>query len=324
MALGLFSRKTTSARRVGTEQDYRPAPPVALPDDVLDRALSLGRFGLIAAAAADLQAHPQFRTALAKAQQHIDETFALVPEGFVSLVQTINDEPGCTEADFETAPFLLARHAVTNEEFQRFVDAGAYEDYQLWPEAVWPHLIDFKDLTGQAAPRFWRNGRHDQRLARNPVVGVCWYEAAAFAAWAGYRLPTEAEWQMAASWRLRGPTATIRRYPWGESLDLECCNIWASGHARTLPVEACPAGAAPNGVLQLIGNTWEWVNGDYECTNDKGHRIVGEMQMKSIRGGAFDTYFPWQATSTFRTGLGALSRSHNVGFRCALDIVGGR
>jgi iron(II)-dependent oxidoreductase len=89
-----------------------------------------------------------------------------------------------------------------------------------------------------------------------------------------------------------------------------------------LPVNACPGGAAPNGVEQLIGNVWEWTSSDFVTTDDEGRPVIGgEMALKSIRGGAFDTYFPWQATSQFRTGLAGLSRTHNVGFRCALDLL---
>jgi iron(II)-dependent oxidoreductase len=151
------------------------------------------------------------------------------------------------------------------------------------------------------------------------VVGVCYYEAAAYARWAGYRLPTEAEWQMAASWRLRSLAHLPRRFPWGDALDTRRCNVWATGIGDTAPVDAYPDGAAPNGVQQLIGNVWEWTSSDYEVTDDYGSPVVGDMPMKSVRGGAFDTYFPAQAASTFRTGLAALVRANNVGFRCAVD-----
>jgi iron(II)-dependent oxidoreductase len=180
-------------------------------------------------------------------------------------------------------------------------------------------LIDFKDLTGHPGPRFWEHGRHDKRLADHPVVGVCYYEAAAYAFWTGARLATEAEWQMAASWRIRSSAQVLRRYPWGDALDTTRCNIWASNIGRTVPVHEFSPGAAPNGVLQLVGNVWEWTEGDFMVTDKDGRPIVGDMLMKVIRGGAFDTYFPSQATSSFRTGLNVLFRMHNVGFRCALD-----
>jgi iron(II)-dependent oxidoreductase len=322
MPLGLFS-KTTGAidsHSILAQGDFQPAEKTRLADDPLAQALQLGRLGLIVGQPERWADHPKFKRTLAAAMQAVDERFALVPEGYVSIALSIFDQPGGPEKDCETEPFLLARHAVTNAEFQHFVDADGYQDLELWPEEIWPHLISFKDQTAQPGPRFWRDGRHHRRLADHPVVGISFYEATAYAQWAGLRLPDEAEWQMAASWRIRSSAHVNRRYPWGDALDLSYCNIWASGRGGTLPVNACPGGAAPNGVLQLIGNTWEWTSSDFEATDREGRQIVGDTLLKGIRGGAYDTYFAWQAVSTFRTGLGCLARVHNVGFRCAMDL----
>lgn len=299
---------------------YEPAETMPLDADELTRHLQLERYGIVAATAERWRKHPQLQAALVRVNKALDREFAIVPEGCVCLPQTVNDAPGCPEMDVETAPFLLACSTVTDARFQKFVDDGGYDDLELWPEDIWPHLIDFKDLTGRPAPRFWKNGRHNKTRSQHPVVGICYYEAAAYARWAGYRLPTEAEWQVAASWRIRSSAYVLRRYPWGDALDTQRCNIWASGLAKTTAVHDYEAGAAPNGVRQLVGNVWEWTASDFEVTDDQGRPVVGDMLMKSIRGGAFDTYFPAQATSCFRTGLASLVRAHNVGFRCALDI----
>ncbi|NLX12092.1 MAG: formylglycine-generating enzyme family protein [Phycisphaerales bacterium] len=331
MVLNLLSRKknrhtsaTDSAPSVKPIirkcPDYQPAAPVKLSDDSLLRCLQLGRWGFMIGHHQRWRQHPEAEKAYQAAGAAIDENYALVPEGFASLPMTVIDTPGAAEIDFDTEPFLLGRCVVTNVQYQGFVDAGGYEDLDVWPQDIWPHLIDFTDLTGTPGPRFWRDGRHDRRLADHPVVGICFYEAVAYAAWAGFRLPTEAEWQMAASWRIRSSAHVLRRYPWGDALDKDRCNIWASGIGHTEPVEAYPGGAAPNGIRQLIGNVWEWTDSDYEVTDSEGRPVVGVMQMKSIRGGAFDTYFASQATSCFRTGLVSLSRTNNVGFRCALDL----
>lgn len=305
---------------VGQENSFEPADKVMLAKDPLHRELQLERYGFILDNLERWRQHPAVQPIAKSAAEAIDEQFALVPEGFASLPLTIQDLPGCPEEDIETEPFLLARHAVTNAQFQKFVDAGGYEDLELWPKDIWPHIIDFQDQTKQPGPRFWREGVHDRRLAGHPVVGVCYYEAAAYAQWAGYRLPTESEWQMAASWRIRSSANVLRRYPWGDALDRRHCNIWASGVGTTAPVDAYASGAAPNGVLQLIGNVWEWTASDYIATDDQGNPIIGSMHMKGVRGGSFDTYFASQATSCFRTGLACLIRAHNVGFRCALDL----
>lgn len=103
-------------------------------------------------------------------------------------------------------------------------------------------------------------------------------------------------------------------------MDPERCNLWVSDVHGTVPVDRYESGAAPNGVLQLIGNVWEWCSSDYEVVDECGRMVVGDMLLKEIRGGAFDTYFPSQATSAFRTGLPSLIRAHNVGFRCIVDL----
>ena len=322
MAIGIFSRKqdAASSQSILAEGRYLPAAPVKFSRDPLAQALQTGRYGWIVQRRTHLADHPDYKKSHDAALALIDENFALVPEGFVSIATSTFDQPGSPERDYETGPFLIARHAVTNAEYQNFVDTVGYEDLELWPEDVWAHLIDFKDETGQPGPRFWRDGRHHAKLAKHPVVGVSSYEAAAYAKWAGFRLPTEAEWQMAASWRVRSSAHVHRCYPWGDGLNLDCCNIWASGHGGTLPVDACPGGAAPNGVLQLIGNTWEWTDADFEAVDRDGRPVVGETLLRVIRGGAYDTYFPWQAVSAFRSGMSCIARVHNVGFRCALDL----
>jgi gamma-glutamyl hercynylcysteine S-oxide synthase len=326
MALNLFSKKKDSTgppAAVHKPKAYAPAEKVQLPNDPLARALQCRRFGRILTGRAEWADHPDFKKTHDGAMDLMDAYFALVPEGFVSIAMSIFDEPGAPEKDYDTEPFLLARYAVTNADYQYFVDDGGYENLELWPEDIWPHLIDFKDRTGDPGPRFWEQGRHPRELADHPVIGVCHYEAEAYARWAGYRLPSEMEWQMAATWRIRSSAHVNRRYPWGDALDLNYCNIWASGRGTTLPVSACTGGAAPNGVLQLIGNVWEWTASDFEAVDRDRRPVVGDTLLKVIRGGAYDTYFPWQAVSNSRSGLGCVARPHNVGFRCALDMPKG-
>lgn len=326
MGLRLFSRKSARPHEAApnakhnklSPADYEPAGTVKFADDPFERTLQLERFGIAAQQRDVWRSQPSGEAAVRTAEQAIDERFALVPEGYVSMPRTVYDYPGSPEVDCETAPFLLAKHPVTNAQFQKFVDAGGYEDLDLWPQDVWPHIIDFKDLTERPGPRFWRKGRHDRKRGDYPVVGVSHYEATAYARWAGYRLVTEAEWQMAASWRIRSSAHVLRRYPWGDALSLQRCNLWASRVGDMVPVTEYEEGAAPNGVLQLVGNVWEWTASDFDVLDEDGKPVLGDMLMKAIRGGAFDTYFPAQASSGFRTGLACLIRAHNVGFRCVL------
>ncbi len=334
MGLKLFTKTKPEApakrKRETVESEAAPAPPPApayhpaprqpWDADPVQRLLQQGRHNVVLHDQAKLKEHPGGQTAIKKAVSELERRMALVPAGSVSISQTLSAHPGAPEVDLDVEPFLLDVHVVTNARFQQFVDDEGYDNLELWPEEIWPHLIELKDQTGEPGPRFWQHGRHDVRFADHPVVGVSWYEAQAFALWIGQRLPTEAEWQMAASWHIDSSADLMRRFPWGDAMDKRRCNVWSSRVHTTVPVDSYPKGAAPNQVLQLVGNVWEWTDTEYTTTDDEGRTIVGEMPMHAVRGGAFDTYFETQATSHFRTGQIALARTHNTGIRCAMDL----
>lgn len=330
--LRFFSRNRTGGTATA-EQGYKgnglppsfenpqPAPLVPLDSDPLRRAFQQGRFCAILKDNESFKSQPGYKSILQEVYGELEQRMALVPAGTVSISRTLAAQPGDPEEDLSVASYLLDVHCVTNRRYQFFVDAGGYDMLEYWPEEIWPHLIELKDLTGQPGPRYWRQGRHDVRLAEHPVVGVSWYEAQAYTLWIGQRLPTEAEWQMAASWHLHSSTNLMRRFPWGDAMDKKRCNIWGSRIGGTVPVTAFPAGAAPNHVLQLVGNVWEWTDTDYNVTDAENRPVVGEMPMHVVRGGAYDTYFESQATSHFRTGQLALARTPNTGFRCAMNLA---
>ena len=332
MALRLFTRKKDydQARHNGSvpvmssletqDAKYQPAPYESVEDDEIKRNFRQGRFAMILRDEQKWVAHSGGGEVIEKAKRELEQRMALVPAGTIAISQTLSAEPGSAEEEIAVEPFLLDAHAVTNARYQSFVDAGGYDALEYWPEEIWPHLIELKDLTGQPGPRLWRQARHDSRLADHPVVGVSWYEAQAYSLWIGQRLPSETEWEMAASWHLNNSTDMMRRFPWGDAMDKKRCNIWPSRHGATVPVSEYPDGAAPNHVLQLVGNVWEWTDTEYAVNDDYGRPVVGEMPMHVVRGGAFDTYFEAQATSHFRTGQIALARTQNTGFRCAMDL----
>ncbi len=299
---------------------YQPCPYETLDSDPLKRMLQQGRYAAMLAEETKFGGQEEAMTLIEQAKSELEPRMALVPSGLATISKSIAADGGASAEDSEVEPFLLDVHCVSNARFQKFVDAGGYDALEFWPEEIWPHLIELKDLTGQPGPRFWRQGRCDERLVEHPVVGISWYEAQAYALWVGQRLPTEAEWQMAASWHLNSSTDIMRRFPWGDAMDKEKCNIWASRIGATVPINRYPNGSAPNHVLQLVGNVWEWTDSEYELFDEGGNPIVGEMPMHVIRGGAFDTYFEMQATSDFRTGQIALARAHNTGFRCAMNL----
>lgn len=328
MALKLFSRAKSARRnrikpgplQVPSASDFEPSRKMKLSEDPLKRHVQQGRYNVVLREDIQDESRQGKEGARRACRDHLERSLALVPAGSVIIPLTLSAQPGSAEEDHEVSPFLLDIHTVTNARFQTFVDAEGYDSLEYWPEEIWPHLIELKDLTGQPGPRFWRNGRHDARLCHHPVTGVSWYEAQAYALWIGLRLPTEDEWQMAASWHINSSADIMRRFPWGDAMDNTRCNIWSSCLCGTVPVDQYANGAAPNQVRQLVGNVWEWTDTEYNITDDEARPILGEMPMHVVRGGAFDTYFETQATNEFRTGQIALARKHNTGFRCAMDL----
>ena len=240
---------------------------------------------------------------------------ALVPVGTVSVVHSDG-----TCKNTEIAAFFLDRYAVTNRQFQKFVQSGGYDTLEIWPSQVWPSVVRFTDRTGQPGPRDWENRTFPARQADHPAVGICWYEAMAYARWVGKRLPTAAEWQKAGGWPEQLSGGDCNRYPWGDLFDPEQTNLAAAQIGGTVPVSAFPTGATPNGIFQMTGNVWEWLDDPLQtipCETDQ--TFIPWKPMRRIVGGAYNTYFPTEATCQFITGQGELARRDNIGFRCAVS-----
>ncbi|MFI9169084.1 ergothioneine biosynthesis protein EgtB [Streptomyces lincolnensis] len=168
----------------------------------------------------------------------------------------------------EVAPFWIDTTPVTNGAYQRFIDDGGYQNERWWAPAGWDHIRRHSIQ----APLFWsRDGRQWLRRrfgvtevvpSDEPVVHVSWYEADAYARWAGRRLPTEAEWEKAARHDPAGDRST--RYPWGDADPApEHANL-GQRHLRPAPAGSYPEGESPLGVRQLIGDVWEWTASDFE------------------------------------------------------------
>lgn len=154
--------------------------------------------------------------------------------------------------------FSIARRAVTNVEFAAFVEAGGYRRPALWSEngRLW------RSATVAEHPAYWRyvRGRWERRQfdryvplrEREPVVYINAYEAEAYCAWAGRRLPTEAEWEAAAS----GPVHA--RYPWGDTRWTPSRANLDAYYGDVCDVDAFADAASPFGCVQMLGNIWEW------------------------------------------------------------------
>ncbi|MET7396131.1 ergothioneine biosynthesis protein EgtB [Dactylosporangium sp. NPDC005572] len=206
-----------------------------------------------------------------------------------------------------------------------FIDAapvtnGAYAAFLDDVPGAEPPLHWTRDPSGWHATSF---GRTAPIVPDAPVVHVSWHEATAYAAWAGRRLPTEAEWEKAARWD--PATGRSRRYPWGdEDPDPSRANL-GQRHLGPAPVGAYPAGASPLGVHQLIGDVWEWVSSDfaaYPGFTAFPYREYSEVffgpEYKVLRGGSFGTDAA-ACRGTFRNWDYPVRRQIFSGFRTARD-----
>ncbi|HKI99865.1 MAG TPA: selenoneine synthase SenA [bacterium] len=166
----------------------------------------------------------------------------------------------------QVAPFRIARAPVTNEAFARFVDAMGYTRREFWSYEGWrwrtradaEHPVYWRWRTGG-----WERRHYDRWLPlepHHPVIHVNWYEAEAWCNWAGRRLPTEAEWEVAASAEAEGQAfgPGKRRYPWGDAPPgPEHANLDGT-RLGCVDVAAYPAGDSAFGCRQMLGNVWEW------------------------------------------------------------------
>lgn len=233
--------------------------------------------------------------------------------------------------EVRVGPFRMAKTPVTNAEFATFVEDGGYETESLWSADGWA----WRQRAEAAHPVFWKadgsGGWQQRRFDRwlpldpdEPVIHVCWYEAQAYCRWAGRRLPTEAEWEFAATMRPDGAGNLIKsRYAWGDAAPTPAhANL--DGYALgPVPVGHHPAGDTPWGCRQMIGNVWEWTEdtfGPFPGFAPDDYREYSEPLFditKALRGGAWTTRGR-MVTSTYRNYFGPDRRDVFAGFRtCA-------
>lgn len=177
-----------------------------------------------------------------------------------------------------TGAFYIDRFPVTNADCKKFVEATGYEH-----------------------PAHWRRGTWPEGKADHPVVQITWDSAAAYALWAGKRLPTELEWEKAA----RGTDG--REWPWGNDFNINKCNTSESGIWDTTPVgKYSPAGDSPYAAADMAGNVWEWIGGKPSA-----------LRMPLRGGNWLDTGD--QARTHYRRMHTPKRKNDFVGFRCAAD-----
>lgn len=199
------------------------------------------------------------------------------------------------------APFTIARAPVTQAEYVAFVDGGGYDNPRLWgDQGAW------LARTGARQPVYWRRGPRGQWQRRHfdtwvdlephrPVSHVTWWEADAYCRWAGRRLPTEAEWEYAATGGTSGTAGAKPAYPWGEDPPgpAEAATDWR--WLGPVDVAACPVGDSPVGCRQMIGGVWEWTASDFagypnferDAYAENSEQFFGAR--KVLRGGSWAT-----------------------------------
>ena len=202
-------------------------------------------------------------------------------------------------------PYRISATPVTNAEFLRFVEAGGYQQRGLWSDEGWNWRLEAK----AERPVYWQR-EGDRWLWRRfdaltpiapyqPVIHVNWYEANAYCAWAGRRLPTEAEWELAASGEptpdSRGISDRKRRYPWGDEPPTpERANL-DSLAMGCIDVRALAKGDSAFGCRQMMGNVWEWTADTFvaypgfELDPYDAYSAPSFGQQKVLRGGCWAT-----------------------------------
>ena len=239
-----------------------------------------------------------------------------------------NEKPG---HQVVVQDYAIDRALVSNGDYLEFIRDGGYRNFRWWFSEGWETV----NREHWHAPLYWE--LHDgEWLIRDfsglapaasrkdePVSHVSFFEASAFAKWAGKRLPTEAEWERAACYDARRNTSNA--FPWGNSEpDSAKANLFENGYWSVAPIGAFPEGVSGYGCQQMIGDVWEWTTSDYvpypgfktefDEYNDKWF-----VNQKVLRGGSFATP-QLHIRSTYRNFFHAHERWMISGFRCAREL----
>ena len=212
--------------------------------------------------------------------------------------------------------YWIDRYPVTCRQYREFIEAGGYQNERWWSPTGWKWLQE----NPVAQPLYWSSA---STWNNHPVCGVSWYEADAYARFVGKRLPTEAEWEKAASWD--AATGQPRTYPWGQAIpDSHRCNL-DNSVGQTTPVNAYPLGQSTYGCYEMLGNVWEWTASWFDAYEGfvsypyRGYsQTYFDGQHRVLKGGSWATR-PRAIRSSFRNWYYPSIRQILAGFRCAVS-----
>jgi iron(II)-dependent oxidoreductase len=225
--------------------------------------------------------------------------------------------------------YMIGRTPITNATYLTFVEGGGYERREWWSDEGWAWKEEY-DITRPLAwtadlQAEWRLFSFEPLDPQRSVVHISWFEADAFARAHGVRLPTEVEWEKAATWDQKDGIA--RPYPWGRKPPIAGLHANVDhGGGGTAPVGSYPGGAAPSGCLGMIGDVWEWTASDF--TAYPGFRaypykeysqVFFGSDYKVLRGGSWATRAR-VITPAFRNWDYPQRRQIFAGLRIARDL----
>jgi iron(II)-dependent oxidoreductase len=214
----------------------------------------------------------------------------------------------------ELHTYTIDRYPVTCGQYREFMEAGGYQNQEWWSTAGWQWL----QQNPVKQPLYWVDSPDWEN---HPVCGVSYYEAEAYSNFVGKRLPTQAEWEKAASWDADQNRKRI--YPWGDDFPTArlCNHNCQVGH--TTPVNAYPAGQSAYGCEDMLGNVWEWTSSwfaGYEGFKSYPYQgysqVFFDNQHRVLMGGSWATR-PWALRGSFRNWYHPWVRQILAGFRCA-------
>lgn len=234
------------------------------------------------------------------AMARVSDRFVLLPRGSY-VVGSNRDGDNNPQRTIDQNEFLfIDKYLVTNGEYRQFVDAGGYNQPELWHEHARPLLSQFVDSTGRPGPALWAKGGYDPSLDKYPVTGLCWYEACAYAKWAGKRLPTAAEWEIAGGAAAAGQPAA-GDYPFGTRDSAPAAGVLEPREVGTTEWDQSSLG-----VRDLGCNVSEWTG------DSTGSRATIKGAEPGLRP---ELYFRY-ARRAKNSQANLLDRSPGRGFRC--------